>query len=410
MDNPRRILRASLLSAVVFACISSASESSFALLDSLSGKAEVQRAGQQRWLPAKQGIKLYDNDVLRVMENSNARLIWSDGSVMYVHPNSQVLMNLYTGTANNLVTRHATVFFGAVFFVIKEILPRGIATRYDTKVYTPTAILSIRGTSFEVRVEQASGATEIGVLNGTVLVGNILKQQSIFLAAGYATRVGMNADPIQPKPMVQKDIESLKTWVPTAVIDAEMKQQTAQSKKDLYTITGKLEDKVLVFPFENLSSYEGGWDVGGVVASFMADKIGQNIPGVSVVKSQTKTVDVIKAGEAQTSRYVLSGEIRMFDIIQRASISADAGEYTEFCIAKVRIFLQLVDVQSRRLVFAKEVAGEVSGKNTPENTWKEIARQTFSMNDPAFSGTILAKAIVSAVDQTTADISRYLHP
>ena len=57
---------------------------SHVVLDSLVGTAQIQRAGQQKWQPAKVGIKLFNNDVLRVLDNSHTRLIWSDGSIMYV--------------------------------------------------------------------------------------------------------------------------------------------------------------------------------------------------------------------------------------------------------------------------------------------------------------------------------------
>ncbi len=378
------------------------------VIDSLAGEAQVQRAGQQKWSAVKVGVKLFNNDVLRVREKSHARLLWTDGSVMYVHPNSQVLMNLYEDTANNFVTRHATVFFGAVFFVIKEVLPKALTQRYDTKVYTPTAVVSIRGTSFEVCVDEKGGATDVRVMNGTVLVGNILRQQSVFLADGYKTQVTMNAKPSKHKAIMTEDIESLRAWVPPDIVKVEMKEQIAQAKQDLYTITGKLEDKVLVMPFADASGYEGAWDIGNGLAAFLSSKMQGVVEGTVVRKAEKASDDVMKAGEAQRARFVLTGEVRGFEILQRASISVTADEYKEHCIARVRMYLQLVDVQNRTLVFAKEVNGEVSGKNMPENTWKEIAKLNFNMKDKKFAGTILAKAIEQAAEQSTSDMSRYL--
>ncbi|MBD3391160.1 MAG: hypothetical protein GF418_03800 [Chitinivibrionales bacterium] len=410
MTTQARTIKLCLLFAVLLACGTSeaAVQGAHVLIDSLVGKAQVQRAGHQNWVPCKKGAKLYNNDVLRVMKDSHARLLWTDGSVMYIHPNSQVLMNLYEDTVHNFVTRHATVFFGAVFFVIKEVLPRAISKRYDTKVYTPTAVLSIRGTSFEVRVEKSGGATDVSVLNGTVLVGNIIRKESVFLSAGYKTSVALGQDPVRPEAIVKKEIAVLKTWVPPHVIGAEMKDQIAQAKKDHYTITGKLEDKVLVMPFTNASSYSGGWDIGEVLSSFMAERMGQSLKGMTVMAHGKRADDIMKTGEEKKARFVLTGEIRNFDIVQRATISVSADEYKEYCIARVRIYMQLVDVQGRKLVLAKEVSGEVSGNNVPANTWKSIGKHTFSMRDKKFSNTILAKAIDQAVEQSTGDVSRYL--
>jgi hypothetical protein len=378
------------------------------VLDSLVGKAEIQRAGQQRWVLASQGARLENNDMIRVLAGSLAKLIWADGSRMYVHQNSQALINIHNDTATNFLTKHTTVFFGAVFFVIKKTLPRAITSRFDTKVYTPTAVLSIRGTSFEVSVDRANGATDVSVLNGTVLAGNILKNESIFLTAGFKTSIGLNEDPAPPTTMLEKQIDSLKTWLPPAIIEEEMNTQIAQTRKDHYTITGKLEDKLLIIPFANASSYQGDWNIETRLPSFIAGKLRSSMNGATVVTSASDSLDIVAAGEDANARFVLSGTIESFDIVQRAEINAAVDRYREYYVALVGMQLSLVDIAQRKQVYAGTAYGEVSGVNDKQNSWKTIGSYALSMSDSTFSGTILAQAIEQSLEQAISGISRYL--
>ncbi len=375
-------------------------------IDSLDGKAEVQRAGRQRWELAAKRMRLDNNDMIRVLDGSLAKLAWSDGSSMYVHQNSQVLINLHDDTAANFFTKHATVFFGAAFFVIKKTLPRGVANRFDTKVYTPTAALSIRGTSFEVAVDAQNGATDIRVLNGTVLVGNILKQESIFLSAGFETTVTLNEDPALPRALLASHIDSLKAWLPTALIESEMKNQIARARKDHYTITGKLEDKLLVMPLGNASSYNGRWDLQRRFSEFLAATIAKSA-NIAVSAASYDSLDVVAAGEKEKARFVLSGEIETFDIFQRAEINAAADRYREYFVARVDLRLQLVDISQRKQIYEGEVSGEVSGTNKKDNSWQTIGAMPLRMTDSTFSQTILAQAIRQSLEEASGQLKRY---
>jgi len=63
------IQRTSIFLITIFLMFSSsilASEEPFVIIDSLKGKAEVQRAGQQKWALIGKDAKLFNNDILRV--------------------------------------------------------------------------------------------------------------------------------------------------------------------------------------------------------------------------------------------------------------------------------------------------------------------------------------------------------
>jgi hypothetical protein len=378
------------------------------VIDSLAGQAEVQRAGKSDWLVVRQGSALYNNDILRVLDNSHARLQWQNGSLMFAGANSQMLINLYGDSTTNLFSKHITVFMGAIYCIVKEVLPQGTFARYDTKVYTPTATLAIRGTSFLVDVAKTNGTTDVAVINGTVLVGNILRKEQTFLAAGYKTSVAMNDAPLQPQAVLTADIDSLKLWVPPPIIDEETRKQISKAKRDYYIITGNLEDKLLIIPLANSSNYHGPWDLSRKMAEFIGTRISQNQPSLTILTADSAGSDAMPAGRNHKARFVLTGDIQSFEIVQLAEISAQADKYKESCIARVKFHMQLIDVANNRVVYETDAGGEVAARNLKANTWPEVAKMPLDLQDAKFAATILAQAINQAVDDTYARIAVYL--
>ncbi len=380
----------------------------FVVIDSLSGKAEVQRAGQHKWQIIKRGTRLHNNDILRVLDKSLACIKWQNGNTLYVNSKSQILINLHQDTSHNKFSNYATVFFGAIYFIIKKSLPKALTASYDTKVYTPTAVIAIRGTSFSVKVKKENGDTRVGVINGTVLVKNILKSQSMFLSSAFQTDVTLNTDPIIPIPLLKADIDELKTWVPAHVIAAEMKKQIDQAKRDYLTITGKLENKIVVVPFKNKSGYKGSWKISDNIATALAQHISiANRMPCSPAPESDKKLEPIAVGVKNKARLVIAGEIKKFDIIKRAEITASADKYRELSIANVCIEFQLIDAENKMLLYKNEVCGEVSGKNNKDNSWQHISTLTFNLKDPAFSSSIMGKAVTQMLDQSSGHLARY---
>lgn len=379
------------------------------IIDSITGKAEVKRAGQEKWLLiGKKGI-LYNNDVIRVLNQSMIRLMWQNGNVIYVNANSQLLINLHEDTVNNKFLNYVTVFFGAVFFVIKETLPTAFTNRFETKVYTPTASVAIRGTSFSVNVKKQNGLTQVGILNGTVLVNNILKNQLLFLSAGYQTEIALNTDPMEPSPLLDKHIAQLKTWVPPEVVLNEMKQQIKRAKNDYATIAGKLENKIIILPFANSSSYRGSWEITDKIARFLNDrlKLSHNSP-CSLVIDTSSASDPVTKGIQHKARFVITGEIRKFDIIQKVLVTANADKYDELAVASICVNLQLIDCATKTIIYNNNICEEINGRNVSGNNWQYIAKLPFDLKDQTFSSSILGKALNQLLDQSTAQLTRYM--
>jgi len=65
-----------------------------ALISSLTGKVEVQRADQKGLRALNLGEQVFEDDVLYTYDNSRASLFFSDGSVITVYPRSRLVLSL----------------------------------------------------------------------------------------------------------------------------------------------------------------------------------------------------------------------------------------------------------------------------------------------------------------------------
>jgi ferric-dicitrate binding protein FerR (iron transport regulator) len=113
-----------------------------------------------------------------------AKLQVSDGSTFEVFPNSEVVYRK-TNSINDLLN----VWLGKVKVVIQH-LP-GVPN--PNNVTTPTALISVRGTVFDVDVEDDEGTTFVSLDEGVVDVHHLLlPSPNVRLAPGGSVRVYAN--------------------------------------------------------------------------------------------------------------------------------------------------------------------------------------------------------------------------
>lgn len=91
------------ISAIALACVLSImvgrlspafGNDAVALISSMAGKVELQRANEQGWRTARIGDQLFEGDVLQTHDNSKASLFFSNGSIITVYPKSRVALSL----------------------------------------------------------------------------------------------------------------------------------------------------------------------------------------------------------------------------------------------------------------------------------------------------------------------------
>jgi ferric-dicitrate binding protein FerR (iron transport regulator) len=139
--------------------------------------------------PSMQAVGV--GDEIRTGPGGTLMLELPDGSYMVVSENSTLqIQEAWGSNLNNLVN----VFFGKVRFYIQKL--GGRTTPYH--VGTPTALIAVRGTTFEVIVDEAQ-FTEIHCLEGRVAVETVgLPDREVILEPGRKTLVRPGEYPLTP--------------------------------------------------------------------------------------------------------------------------------------------------------------------------------------------------------------------
>ena len=138
---------------ITVAVIGYAAEKRTAQIVSLDGTAQVKAAGGAEWVPAQVGMVLNEGDTLKMAEKSWA-LINVDGkgqtATVEVKEGSQLLLaelmvDQEAGTSKTLLD----LAMGEVLIKAQKV--HGEESKFEVK--TPTSIVGVRGTTFNVKVE-----------------------------------------------------------------------------------------------------------------------------------------------------------------------------------------------------------------------------------------------------------------
>lgn len=115
-----------------------------------------------------------------------------DGSYIVVSENTTLEIERYWGSEIRNLMR---VFMGKVRFHIQKLGGRPNPYR----IHTPTALIAVRGTDFDVRVDPVAHSTEVWTFEGRVtVVGNDVADREVILDAGRKTLVRPGQAPLTP--------------------------------------------------------------------------------------------------------------------------------------------------------------------------------------------------------------------
>jgi hypothetical protein len=149
----------------------------------LSGQVSVLRDLQPWALSAGDSVSV--TQVVVTGTDGHAVLQVSDGSTIEVYPNSRFVFRQNPGNWRDLID----VFLGKVRVHIEHLG----ATPNPNRVITPVAVISVRGTTFDVTVNDDDEATTVEVEEGTVEVRhNLLGGNAAVVNAGEVFRVYRN--------------------------------------------------------------------------------------------------------------------------------------------------------------------------------------------------------------------------
>jgi hypothetical protein len=149
----------------------------------LTGQVSVLRDFQQWALSAGDSVQVTQRIVTGA--DGHAILQVSDGSTIEVYPNSTFVFRQNPGNWRDLID----VFLGKVRVHIEHL---GTVPN-PNRVLTPVAVISVRGTTFDVTVNDDDEATVVEVEDGSVEVRhNLLGGNSAIVNAGEVFRVYRN--------------------------------------------------------------------------------------------------------------------------------------------------------------------------------------------------------------------------
>ena len=126
----------------------------FAEIIGFEGTVEIQREGEKYWVPAEKGMVLNEGDLLRTKGGSTATVdvtgITGEEITLEVQESSQIMIAELIREQKK--KSHKTLIdlaIGKVLIRAKELK----SEESEFEIKTPTSIVGIRGTTFDVEVE-----------------------------------------------------------------------------------------------------------------------------------------------------------------------------------------------------------------------------------------------------------------
>jgi uncharacterized membrane protein YgcG len=161
-----------------------------ATVSDIKGKVSVQLPAQAFSAPVRGEILPPETTVST--DEGRLLLKLSDGSDILVRPHTRLVLKQPETTGWK--------YFQMMIGRIRTSIQKRMGGAPAFQIGTPSAVISVRGTKFEVEVDRR-GYTEVDVDEGVVELESIGGQgESVLITAGFSSRVGMETGPETPRP------------------------------------------------------------------------------------------------------------------------------------------------------------------------------------------------------------------
>jgi ferric-dicitrate binding protein FerR (iron transport regulator) len=161
-----------------------------AIVSDLKGEVLVTASQTTASIPAQKSQILGPNTLIET-KKGNALLTLGDGSQVLIKPNTRVILRLPDEAKGNFLEQ-------LIGRVVAKITKRAIG-QPPFKMGTPSAVITVRGTHFEVEVNRKQ-KTFVQVYEGSVQVESLGGMGSpVILQPGFTTGVGVRTPPEDPR-------------------------------------------------------------------------------------------------------------------------------------------------------------------------------------------------------------------
>ena len=161
-----------------------------ATISDFKGKVSIQLPGQALRSPSRGDVLPAETQI----NTGEGRLLLrlSDGSDLLVRPNTRLVLKQPETNG----WRYLQLLLGRV----RAEIQKRLGSTPGFQMGTPSAVISVRGTKFEVEVDR-QGLTEVDVQEGVVQLDSSKGLgESVLIRAGFSSRVGFAEGPEGPRP------------------------------------------------------------------------------------------------------------------------------------------------------------------------------------------------------------------
>lgn len=206
MDILKRLL-------IIIVAASASASSSLAQAQEAIGVAAVVNNQVTGTLSEKErrlrvGIDVFENEFIKTSANSKTQLIFNDETVLTLGPDSQLSLDSMVYDPDDTKGEMVLTAAVGVFSFIS-----GTMESDNYKIRTPTAIIGVRGTVFDLLVEPGGATTAIlrqGVITLTNLLTGISQEiDTVGLASSIFAPSSPPTKPAPPSPSVAKKLETV---------------------------------------------------------------------------------------------------------------------------------------------------------------------------------------------------------
>lgn len=175
----------------------------------ISGECQVMRAGEVKWIKVEEpAMRLYLNDRIRTKLISKATLIFDDGTIIEMKENTTIdIKKLFEDKLTTVTKSEMKIWLGEIVGTIEKLKTKDS----EFNIYTPVAIIGIRGTKINVKVG-SKGETTCYVRQGSVRMCGIKEPEdkwTIIEENNYSTSItGEEVSPpkkFKPLPLEEKE-------------------------------------------------------------------------------------------------------------------------------------------------------------------------------------------------------------
>jgi len=157
------------------------------------GDVQYLKANQTNWQRARLNAQVFEGDRLKTGLNSRVELEMPDGSVIKIDQSSIFDVKEIESPESGEDDMSFTLWAGSLWASFKKI----VSSRQSRTVESPSAVVAVRGTTFEVAVDDAL-TTNVRVIEGTVSVSSKDTGGEVSVGANQETIVRKGESPTQP--------------------------------------------------------------------------------------------------------------------------------------------------------------------------------------------------------------------